>query len=78
MDAGDKKKYTFVQAINTIRNNKRAKRKEKNAERRLAKSKETAKREEKLEASRKARKRQQHRAEGKLEAARERKRLRGT
>lgn len=77
MEAGEKKKYTFVQAVNTIRNDKRAKRKEKNAERRFEKSKEAAKMEEKLEASRKARKRQQHRAEGKLEAARERKRLRG-
>jgi len=78
MDADEKKKYTFVQAVNTIRNEKRTKRKEKNAERRLAKSKELAKKEEKLEASRKARKRQQHRADGKIEAARERKRLRGS
>jgi ribosome biogenesis protein BMS1 len=78
MEADEKKKYTFVQAVNTIRNEKRAKRKEKNAERRLEKSKELAKKEEKLEASRKARKRQQHRADGKVEAARERKRLRGS
>lgn len=77
MEADEKKKYTFVQAVNTIRNEKRAKRKEKNTERRIAKSKELAKKEEKLEASRKARKRQQHRADGKIEAARERKRLRG-
>ena len=53
MEADEKKKYTFVQAINTIRNEKRAKRKEKNSERRLEKSKETAKKEEKLEAARK-------------------------
>lgn len=78
MEADEKKKYTFVQAINTIRNEKRAKRKEKNSERRLEKSKETAKKEEKLEAARKARKRQQHRTEGKIEAARERKRIRGS
>lgn len=78
MESDEKKKYTFVQAINTIRNEKRAKRKEKNAERRLEKSKETAKKEEKLEAARKARKRQQHRTEGKIESARERKRLRGS
>jgi len=77
MDADEKKKYTFIQAVNTIRNEKKAKRKEKNAERRLEKSKELAKSEEKLDASRKARKRQQHRTEGKLEAARERKRIRG-
>lgn len=76
MDVAEKKKYTFVQAINTIRNEKKAKRKEKNAERRAAKSKEQAKKDEKLDAARKARKRQQHRADGKVEAARERKRLR--
>jgi len=77
MEADEKKKYTFVQAVNTIRNEKVAKRKERNAERRLARSKEMAKTEEKLEASRKARKRAHYRAEGKVEAARERKRLRG-
>lgn len=77
MEAAEKKKYTFVQAVNTIRNEKRTKRKEKNAERRLEKSKEVAKQDEKLEASRKARKRQHHRTEGKIDAARERKRLRG-
>lgn len=77
MEADEKKKYTFVQAVNTIRNEKRAKRKDKNAERRLVKSKEFAQKEEKLEASRKARKRAHYRAEGKVEVARERKRLRG-
>ena len=78
MDAAEKKKYTFLQAVNTIRNEKKAKRKEKNAERRLVKSKEQAKKDEKLDAARRARKRQQHRADGKLAAARERKRLRGS
>lgn len=77
MEADEKKKYTFVQAVNTIRNEKKAKRKEKNAERRLVKAKEFAKTEEKLEGIRKARKRQHFRAEGKVEAARERKRIRG-
>ena len=77
MEADEKKKYTFIQAVNTIRNEKRTKRKEKNAERRLEKSKENAKKEEKLEASRKARKRQHYREEGKMDAARERKRIRG-
>ena len=77
MDAAEKKKYTFVQAVNTIRNEKKAKRREKNAERRVAKAKEQAKSDAKLEAARKARKRAQHRSDGKVEAARERKRLRG-
>lgn len=77
MEADEKKKFTFMQAVNTIRNEKRAKRKDKNAERRLVKAKEAAKQDEKLEASRKARKREHYRAEGKIEAARERKRIRG-
>lgn len=77
MEADEKKKYTFLQSVNTIRNEKRAKRKVKNAERRVEKAKESAKLEEKLEASRKARKRAHYRAEGKIDAAREQKRLRG-
>ena len=77
MDADEKKKYTFMQTINTIRNDKQAKKKEKRAERKLARSKELAKKEDKLDASRKVKKRQHYRAEGKVEAARERKRLRG-
>ncbi|KAL7508045.1 hypothetical protein ACHAXN_006054 [Cyclotella atomus] len=77
MDADEKKKYTFMQAINTIRNDKQAKKKEKRAERKVARSKELAKVEEKLDASRKVKKRQHYRSEGKVDAARERKRLRG-
>ncbi|KAL7488232.1 hypothetical protein ACHAW6_013816 [Cyclotella cf. meneghiniana] len=77
MDADEKKKYTFIQAVNTIRNEKLAKKKEKKVERKLARSKELARKEEKLEATRKAKKRQHYRTEGKVEAARERKRLRG-
>ncbi|KAK1745576.1 ribosomal biogenesis protein BMS1 [Skeletonema marinoi] len=77
MDAEEKKKYTFVQAVNTIRNKKKAKRRVKNAERRDAKAKEQAKSDERLDAARKARKRAQHRSDGKVEAARERKRIRG-
>mmetsp|Transcript_12476 Transcript_12476/g.24913 ORF Transcript_12476/g.24913 Transcript_12476/m.24913 type:complete len:1194 (+) Transcript_12476:23-3604(+) len=77
MDAEEKKKYTFVQAVNTIRNEKKAKRRVKNAERRDAKAKEQAKSDERLDAARKARKRAQHRSDGKVEAARERKRIRG-
>lgn len=77
MDAEEKKKYTFMQAISTIRNDKQAKKKEKRAERKLTRSKELAKKEEKLDANRKVKKRQHYRSEGKVEAARERKRLRG-
>lgn len=78
MDADEKKKYTFMQAISTIRNDKQAKKKEKRVERKLARSKELAKKEEKLDASRKVKKRQHYRTEGKVDAARERKRLRGS
>jgi len=76
MDTDERKKYTFVQAVNTIRNEKKSKRREKNAERRLVKSKEEAKQNEILMAARKARKKVHYRTEGKMEAARDRKRTR--
>lgn len=77
MDADEKKKYTFMQAVNTIRNEKVAKKKTKNAERRVEKAKEDARKEAKLDAARKANKKRQYRIDGKIAAARERKRLRG-
>lgn len=77
MDADEKKKYTFMQAVNTIRNEKVAKKKTKNAERRVEKAKEDARKEAKLDAVRKANKKRQYRIDGKIAAARERKRLRG-
>jgi ribosome biogenesis protein BMS1 len=75
MDADEKKKYTFMQAINTIRNEKVAKKKAKNAERRVEKAKEDARKETKLNAIRKANKKRQYRIDGKIAAAREKKRL---
>lgn len=77
MEANEKKKYTFIQALNTIRNEKVAKRRDKNAERRLEKAKENARKQAKVDAVRKANKKRQYRAEGKVAAERERKRLRG-
>lgn len=77
MDADEKKKYTFMQAVNTIRNEKVSKKKTKNAERRVEKAKEDARKEAKLGAVRKANKKRQYRIDGKIAAARERKRLRG-
>mmetsp|Transcript_33925 Transcript_33925/g.74425 ORF Transcript_33925/g.74425 Transcript_33925/m.74425 type:complete len:1184 (-) Transcript_33925:107-3658(-) len=77
MDAQEKKKYSFMQAVNTIRNEKVAKKKIKNADRRLEKAKHDARKEEKLEAVSKANKKRKYRIEGKISAARERKRLRG-
>jgi len=77
MDADEKKKYTFLQAVNTIRNEKIAKKKESNTNRRLERAKEEAKKEEKLAAARKANMKRKYREEGKMEAARERKKHRG-
>ena len=77
MDASEKKKYTFLQAVNTIRNEKVAKKRESNAQRKVVKARENAKKEEKLAAVRKANLKRKYRAEGKIEAARERKRVHG-
>lgn len=78
MDASEKKKYSFIQAVNTIRNEKVAKKKESNAQRRVEKARENAKKEEKLAVVRKANLKRKYRAEGKIAAARERKRLHGS
>ena len=77
MDTQEKKKYAFMQAINTIRNEKVEKKKTKNAERRHEKAKQDAKKNEKIDEARKIRKKREYRKDGKIEAARERKRLRG-
>ena len=77
MDTQEKKKYAFMQAINTIRNEKVEKNKTKNAERRHEKAKQDAKKNEKIDEARKIRKKREYRKDGKIEAARERKRLRG-
>jgi hypothetical protein len=78
MDADEKKKYTFLQAINTIRNEKISKRKESNARRQVERAKESAKKSEMIEAARKANLKRKYRTEGKIEAAREKKKLRGS
>lgn len=70
MDASEKKKYSFIQAVNTIRNDKVIKRKQKNAERFAEKEKKNAKNEEKFAAIRKANKKREYRAEGKRDAVR--------
>ena len=77
MDASEKKKYSFIQAVNTIRNDKVIKRKQKNAERFAEKEKKNAKNEEKFAAIRKANKKREYRAEGKRDAVRMAKKLRG-
>ena len=77
MDIDEKKKYTFLQAVNTIRNEKVAKRKESKKRSQEVRAKENAKKAEALDAIRKANLKRKYRADGKIEAARERKRLNG-
>lgn len=74
MDAAEKKKHTFLQALNTIRNEKVKIRKQKKEERKLDQAKKNSKKEEALEVVRKANKKRQYRAEGKRDRQREAKR----
>ena len=78
MDSEEKKKYSFIQAVNSIRNEKVSKKKEGNARRRVEKARTNAKKEAILDVVRKANLKKRYRAEGKIEAARERKKLRGS
>jgi ribosome biogenesis protein BMS1 len=75
MEAGERKKETFIQALNTIRKEKVAIRKARNDERRVEKGKKNAKEEARLAEIRKANKKRQYRAEGKQEKQRDSKRL---
>jgi ribosome biogenesis protein BMS1 len=77
MEADERKKLTFIQALNTIRNEKVTKRKAKNVEKRVERAKQAAKEDEKMSVIRKANKKRQFRSEGKMDAARESKRMRG-
>jgi len=77
MDADEKKKHSFLQAVNTIRNEKVAKKRVSNAKRRVEKAKVNAKKTEAMAEVRKVNLKKRYRAEGKIEAARERKKLRG-
>ena len=74
MEASEKKKFTFLQAVNTIRNDKVKARKEKKRESNLEKAKKNAKRDVAIEAARKVNKKRQYRAEGKREKFQEAKR----
>lgn len=76
MEESEKKKYTFLQALNTIRNEKVKVRKEKKAIRNVEVAKKNAKKEEALAANRRASKKRQYRAEGKRDTIREAKRIR--
>ena len=77
MDSNEKKKYTFLQAVNTIRNEKVAKKKESNAKRSVIKMKENAKKQEIYDAVKKINMKRKYRTEGKIDAARDRKRVHG-
>ena len=75
----ERKKVTFLQALNTIRKEKVAIRKAKNEERKAERAKQNAKKEQTILAARKVNKKRQYREEGKQEKAKEAKRLkRGT
>jgi ribosome biogenesis protein BMS1 len=73
----ERKKVTFIQALNTIRKEKVALRKAKNEERKLEKARENARKNAVVEAARKANLKRKYRAEGKKEKARETKRQKG-
>mmetsp|Transcript_28798 Transcript_28798/g.44026 ORF Transcript_28798/g.44026 Transcript_28798/m.44026 type:complete len:1176 (+) Transcript_28798:155-3682(+) len=77
MDADEKKKYTFLQAVSTIRNEKVTKRRETNAIKMAKKEKQNAKKEEAIMAYKKANIKKRYREEGKIKAAQDRKRLKG-
>jgi ribosome biogenesis protein BMS1 len=75
MDSAEKKKYTFLQALNTIRNEKVKIRKQKKEERKLDVTKKNAKKEDALELIRKVKRKMKYRADGKRDKQRESKRL---
>ncbi len=76
LETSEKKKFSFIQALNTIRKEKTTKRKEANTERREKREKQNAKQEEVLADMRKAVKRQRYREKGKTEAMANAKRMR--
>lgn len=67
MEKSEKKKFTFLQALNTIRNEKVKVRKAKKMESNIEKAKKNSKKEEAMAAARKVNKKRQFRAEGKRE-----------
>jgi len=75
LEKDEKKKLTFMTALNTIRKEKLAIRKQKKEERNTTKAALNAKKESALLAARKVNKKRQYRAEGKREKFQEAKRL---
>jgi ribosome biogenesis protein BMS1 len=76
MESSEKKKYTFLQALNTIRNEKVKVRKQKKEEKKLDQAKKNSKQDEAMEAARKVNKKRQYRAEGKRDKRNDAKRSR--
>jgi len=74
MDSKEKKKYAFLQALNTIRNEKVKIRKASKQQNRLEKERQNAKAEAAKAAAHRANKKRQYRAEGKREKFKEAKR----
>ncbi|GKY93258.1 hypothetical protein MPSEU_000293400 [Mayamaea pseudoterrestris] len=76
LEPEERKKVTFIQALNTIRKEKVKIRKEKKDEKRADKEKENAKKDAAIQAARKVNKKREYRAEGKRDKLREAKRQR--
>lgn len=76
MEADERKKHAFIQALNSIRNEKVSIRRSKNAERMQEKANANAKKDEAIAEKRRIEKKRKYRNEGKREAAQERKRSR--
>ncbi len=75
MEKDERRKISFIQALNTIRNEKVALRKQKQVEKNVQRAKKDAKTEAIIAEARKIKKKRQYRNDGKKEAIRERKRL---
>lgn len=75
LEKEEKKKLTFLQALNTIRNEKQNIRKTKKMEKTAEKTKIKAKKDEEIEQARKILKKRKYRSDGKRDAIKERKRL---
>merc|ERR1712226_1082572 len=75
LEKEEKKKLTFIQALNTIRNEKQNIRKAKKMEKTAEKTRINAKKDEEIEQARKVLKKRKYRSDGKRDAIKERKRL---
>jgi ribosome biogenesis protein BMS1 len=76
MEDDERKKLAFVNALNSIRNEKVKIRKDKNEERKIDKAKKNAKQDEAMAEMRKVNKKRQYRSEGKKDKMRENKKSR--